>query len=157
MTKIFNYQSVLVLIGIVLLLVGCSGEPTTPIDAFKRSEKGMKKLNSVQVEEKEILDEVISNNKFKIDLENNVMIYEHNADGLEISVQGDEATVKHSSGNVDKERKSEGLKTLKEGSSFQLAPLDIFQQLDEEIIDEFTMETKNDEIVLIFDKISQKI
>lgn len=53
--------------------------------------------------------------------------------------------------NLGEQKDSEVLDIIRERTAFQLDPLDIFEQLDEDIIDKFIMETEEEEIVLTYE------
>lgn len=151
MMNVHRLRGLLVFVGLMLLLVGCAGGPQSPEEAFEKSQEAMEELDTVQTNQFDSIAENKSNYIFQIDQKSDAILFENKETKVEAVVEGDEVTVKDIDGNVEKQKDSEELKIIKERSSFQLSPLDVFKQLDEEVVDKFTMETENEEIILTYD------
>lgn len=149
--KTFNLKNYLVLIGALLLLVGCTSGPDTPKEAVDKSQEAMEETDSVIVDQSDLLGETKSNHEYQIDRKNDVISFENKEADVEAVVEGDEVTVKNIDGSVDKLKDSEELKIIREKTFFLLDPYEAFKQVDEEITDKFTLETEDEDIVLTYD------
>lgn len=151
-----NLKKHLVLIGAILLLVGCSSEPPTPKETFEKSQEAMAEVKSFRVDLEESIEENSTEAKrssnYQMDLKEDFIIYEDVEEGFNVFVINDEATIQEADGNIIDENNSEQAEALQEKMAFFNNPLDILEQLEDEIIDEFTMEAKDEEVILTYDE-----
>lgn len=134
--------------SIMLILVGCGS--ITAEDAFEESENAMKEIESVKISFSEKKDGSKDKGKIKVDMDNDLALYELGND-IEIILRENDYITRDPDGNFHFQEEIDQSDDMKRYIEFMTNPYQVLEQLDDGIKDKFTAEKEDEEITLSFD------